>query len=733
MHLTVFRHLSWLSAVMVGVVATATAAVAQEAAANAMFVTVSQPITSDAVARIRNQVNTRIHHVIPEQRVDTIVFDFNPDGKPAVTTDYGPCYDLAKYIGGLQGKRTIAFVHAPTSGHTVLPVLACKEVVMGRNAVLGPILTDGVTKLGPSEATEYQVRFNRDDRWPIVQKMFDPDVRLVKGPSRRDISKVIYADARYPAAVADIAGQPVPVQGVQDGQLARYSASVAREIELAKAQADTRKDLAELYGLPPSIIRDDPLQGRSPVAFQWTLQGDVDGAMRESVGRVMRDVRKKDGNILILVLQCGGTDLDVARGLAEDLVKAQSGDNPLQIIAFIPEAAPDAATVIALGCSEIVMTRSKAEAEGEAREATIGNFERYLRSVRQQAIDAQKKSLRDFAEQRGYPGILIDGMLDPAVEILRVRGQENNRNKTRLLSREEFETLQRTEPGLWDRDKVIKAPGVPFAPNASLALELGLARFTVPTTDVRRVCEIYGVTEAKSPELGWVDQFAEFLRIPAVTIILVMVGFIGLILELKVPGLTVPGIVAALCFILVFWSQSRFSGEMFVLALLLFILGIVLLGIEIFVLPGFGICGISGIVFMLAGLGLVTFDKVPENASDWVNFGVRISTYLLALMGAMVLAFLIARFLPQVPYANRMLLAPPTEQADAAEPLLPGASEAAELLGAIGTTTTPLRPAGVVRFGDKFVDVVSDGSFIPAGSRVQVFAVEGTRIVVKEV
>jgi membrane-bound serine protease (ClpP class) len=54
------------------------------------------------------------------------------------------------------------------------------------------------------------------------------------------------------------------------------------------------------------------------------------------------------------------------------------------------------------------------------------------------------------------------------------------------------------------------------------------------------------------------------------------------------------------------------------------------------------------------------------------------------------------------------------------------------LLGAIGSTTTPLRPAGVVRFGDAFVDVVSDGGFIPAESRVQVIAVEGTRIVVKE-
>ena len=78
------------------------------------------------------------------------------------------------------------------------------------------------------------------------------------------------------------------------------------------------------------------------------------------------------------------------------------------------------------------------------------------------------------------------------------------------------------------------------------------------------------------------------------------------------------------------------------------------------------------------------------------------------------------------------MLNAPVETGSPAE-ALPGGGEAAELLGAVGTTNTPLRPAGMVKFGDKFVDVVSDGGFVPAGTRVQVIQVEGTRIVVKEV
>ena len=57
----------------------------------------------------------------------------------------------------------------------------------------------------------------------------------------------------------------------------------------------------------------------------------------------------------------------------------------------------------------------------------------------------------------------------------------------------------------------------------------------------------------------------------------------------------------------------------------------------------------------------------------------------------------------------------------------------AALLGAMGVAATMLRPAGLARFGDDFIDVVTDGDFIPAGSRIQVIEIEGNRIVVKEV
>jgi membrane-bound ClpP family serine protease len=695
----------------------ATPAPAQNA--EGMFVTVPNPINSDALARIQKQIDTRIHDPNEGRRPRTVVFDFNPDGKPAATAQPGVCSDLTFYIRKIQGSvTTVAFVHAKVSGHTVMPVLACQELVMSKGASIGEIAGQGIEP----ERGEYRGYFGKDPRFPLIHKMYNREVKLVRGIHPKTTLMTIM-DESDPEA-KDLAGkQPVP--GVQDGQLGLYDSRVARDVGLSKGSAENRKEVAELYGLPNT--RDDPLAGRTPAAYRWVLKGDVDGAMRESVNRVIRDVKKKGGNVLILVLNCGGHDLVTARALADDLRNAQVGDDGLLIIAFIPESAPAAGTVVALGCTDIVMTRPKDD-NAEAKEAVIGDFESYVNSAKPGDRDANLASIRELAEAQGYSGLLIDGMFNKNLEIVRVTGK-NNRTLRRLMTRDEFKNNKEE----WTEDGVIKNPGQLLKLNATRAAELGLARYTVEGTDVKDVTAIYGYGNAMDPDPGWLDRFAEFLRLPVVTVLLVVIGFTGLILELKVPGLTVPGIIAALCFILVFWSQSRFSGQTFVLALLLFLLGLVLVGIEIFVLPGFGACGIFGILCMLAGLGLVTLDRVPQTGAEWGNLGVKVSQYLFAMMGAIGLAFMIAKFLPKVPYANRMILRSPADKPETAAEVLPGGAEAAELLGAIGTTNTPLRPAGVVKFGDKFVDVVSDGGFIPAGSRVQVIQVEGTRIVVKEV
>jgi membrane-bound ClpP family serine protease len=709
-----------------------------------LFVSVPSPLNSDAVTRIKNQISARRN--TEGRAVRKIIFDFTPEGKPAFAADFGPCSDLATTIRELTGATTVAFVHGKVTGHAVLPALTCKELVMSPDASLGEVAAEGVRPLDEPQKAAYSYyfrQFHPEPLFPVVEKMYDRQVQLYRAVKPDDRTTVYY-DKRKEAEVRKAFGQlagPQKVEFAQDDQLGIFDAKQARQLGLSNRTLEkgTRQEVAEVYGLAAASLRDDVLGGRPPEAFQYTLKGDVDSSMRSAVGRVVKEVKRKKGNMLFLTLNCTGTDLVTARELADDLIKAQQGDDAILIVGFIPEDAPDAATFVALGCSDIVMSTGKEPGDGQ--QAGLGNFEETLKAGKSEAYQT---SLRQLAEQQGYPGILVDGMFDKNLVILRVRG-ENDTTQRKLMSDTQFEQANRdfeaamkngNPQGLvrWEQQEVIKPKGKLLKLDAAHAAEYGLARFTVDTRDVHKVYALYGVDPAKVREAtpGWLDRFAEFIQMPVVTVLLVVIGFTGLILELKVPGLTVPGIVAALCFILVFWAHSRFSGEVFVLALLLFILGLVLIGMEIFVLPGFGAPGVIGILLMLGGLALVTFEKVPQSAEEWGGLGLKVSQYLFAGMGSFVLAFLIARFLPKVPYANRLMLAPP-EQLASGESLLPGASEAASLLGAIGTASTPLRPAGVVRVADKFVDVVSDGGFVPSGARVQVIAVEGTRVVVKEV
>ena len=202
------------------------------------------------------------------------------------------------------------------------------------------------------------------------------------------------------------------------------------------------------------------------------------------------------------------------------------------------------------------------------------------------------------------------------------------------------------------------------------------------------------------------------------------------------PGAGIPGVIAAVCFVLFFWAHSYMSGQIFYLAILIFLLGLILIGIEIFLLPGFGFTGVSGIVLVVAGLGLATLQKMPTTSAEWGSFGQTLLQFSGSMVAAVVGAVIVARYLPNIPMANKLVLVPPAEQETPDEtptlPPLPGVESPAALLGSVGTAATTLRPAGMARFGDAYVDVVSDGGYIPAGARVQVIEIEANRVVVKE-
>src|SRR5262249_13050559 len=152
--------------------------------------------------------------------------------------------------------------------------------------------------------------------------------------------------------------------------------------------------------------------------------------------------------------------------------------------------------------------------------------------------------------------------------------------------------------------------------NGKRAVALGMADGTVGSLD-----ELKERYETKFEWLHYrpdsIDNTVYVLTLWWITALLFLIGISGLIYEFSAPGTCIGGIIALLCFSLFFWSRFL-VGTSGILELVLFILALVSLGVEIFVLPGFGVAGVLGLVLLGASLVLAcqTF-IVPETNADW--------------------------------------------------------------------------------------------------------------------
>lgn len=718
---------------LVGLLGVASLAAAQGDAG--LLIPVPAQLDSKGAERIRETVNRAL--ASGASRPSKVIFWFTPKDVDTNSTSYGACYELAKDISGWRDVNTVAFVSRKLTGHAVLPALCCNELAMSKEASIGEIVPAGADPLARADQLGYEFLLDKQGRegelalrpaqFAVVRKMYDKNVRLMKGQKGK---ADWYFDSQDKAKFEKDGGVAADTKPVVDaGIVGLFNSDQMAQFGLRKLSAQNLSDLAVLLNVSPGSLRGDQTPV-TPVAYRYVLRDEITKSSAETVARGVKEVVRNGGNLLFLQLECDGGDAAAARDLAEDLIKFQypEAGPGLRIVAFIPSNANNTSVIVALGCSEIVMSTRKSMGEGMG-EGTFGDFGPYMEK-KKVGPETLAPLLADLADEQNLPANLLRGMVDKDLELVKVRGVVDKR-KTAVMPKAQADA----EKAEWNQEGVLKKKGELLRLTATEAKQLGLVTAVIDTTDIADVYALKGVEAAKVKDATppWLDWVRNFLRDPAVTIILIIVGFIGLILELKVPGVAVPGIVAALCFILLFWAWAPVSGHMAWLAGLLFIFGLILILLEVFVFPGFGVPGVVGILAMLSAIVLVTMDKIPEDGSQWIEVGKRMAMYVFAIIGAGVAAFVIARFLPKVPVANRMVLAPTAEREAADPTILPGAAQAAALLGAIGMSTTVLRPAGTVQFGEEYVDVVSDGGFIPAGTRVQVVEVEGTRIVVKEV
>ena len=220
--------------------------------------------------------------------------------------------------------------------------------------------------------------------------------------------------------------------------------------------------------------------------------------------------------------------------------------------------------------------------------------------------------------------------------------------------------------------------------------------------------------------------------------LLLFVGLFMLVIELKLPGIGLPAITSALAFLLFFWSHYL-SGTADQLEIILFLVGMICLGLELFVFPGFGIFGMSGILLMLSSIVMASHTFVwPTQEYEYREMGFTLLQLIVALVAVAGGAVVLARYLPSIPLLNRLVLQPEpwtgVEPEDPTyKPPLEGYESLTFLVGETGRTTSPLRPTGKARFGNLLLDVTADSYYVEPDSLIEVIDVQGTRVIVKKV
>ena len=420
-----------------------------------------------------------------------------------------------------------------------------------------------------------------------------------------------------------------------------------------------------------------------PLVYVIPIEGVIDLGLAPFVVRVLEDATQAGAAVVILDIDTFGGRVDAAVQIRDALLNAK-----VPTVAFVNKRAISAGALIGLSAQTLVM--STGSTIGAAAPVQVGLPGSAAAPTQEKTVSYVRKEFRATAEARKRPSLLAEAMVDADVEVPGIN------LKGKLLTLTTDEALQHKVADF--RAETLEA----------LLAHLGLAGAQVrPATP------------------HWAEQLVRFLTHPVMSSLLISMGMLGIMVELRTPGFGIAGGVGVGSLALFFWGHwlVQLAGWE---ELLLVGIGLALLALEIFIIPGFGMFGTLGIAALLGGLAL---SMVGAGDTAAVIVGV-VWRVVLSLLAALLAGLLLLRFLPRLPLARRMIL-----QTDLGSGPAHGSAPEADRrwLDKHGQAMSVLRPAGIAMIEGARVDVVSNGEMIEAGARIQVMRVDGNRIVVRRV
>lgn len=389
-----------------------------------------------------------------------------------------------------------------------------------------------------------------------------------------------------------------------------------------------------------------------------------------------------DADLIILELDTYGGALNDA-----DDIRTRILDLTIPIYSFINKDAASAGALISIACDSIYMASASsigaATVVGGDGAAAPDKYQSYMRSI-----------MRSTAEAKGRNPKMAEAMVDEEIDL-----------------------------------DSIATEGKVLTLSTSEALKWGFCEAQMES--VEEILDRVGINEYEIEvfELGGSEQIISFFMNPFISGILIMVIIGGIYFELQTPGVGFP-IGAAIIALIFYLTPYYLNGLAENWEIAMFFLGLVLIALEVFVLPGFGIAGVIGTACTFGALILVMLDNDFFNF-DLVNTGEIFkasATTLGAMLGTVILMFVAGVRLTNSSVFNRVALQE-TQETDQG---YTSTFYSSDLLGQEGTAFTILRPSGKIQIGGDVYDAFTRGDYISKDEKVIVISTEGTSLKVKK-
>lgn len=431
-------------------------------------------------------------------------------------------------------------------------------------------------------------------------------------------------------------------------------------------------------------VEDSLTKADEPVVFYFKLDDDIMPAAERLLEAAYEQAEEANADYMLMELNTFGGRVDVA-----DRMRTLVMNAPFTTVVWVNNNAASAGALISIAHDSIYMMKGASMGaatvvSGEDGTQMPDKYQSYMRST-----------MRSTAEAKGRDPRIAEAMVDDRIEI----------------------------EGIIDS-------GYTLTFTADEALVHGFANGLADNKT--EVLTQIGVTDHKlvEYEAGPMEGIIAFLLHPAVSSILMMMIFMGLFFELQTPGVGFP-LAAAITGAVLYFAPLYLEGLADHWEILIFLVGVVLMAIEVFVIPGFGAAGIAGIVLMSTGLvlalvGNINFDFTFVPSGD-IAFALARVVAPLALI--LILFFVFSDRIMNSKSLSRLVLTDSLTVESGSTTSIKGLQE---LVGSTGKAATDLRPTGKVEIADERYEASTDGELIEKGNAIIVVRSRGNYIEVKK-